>query len=100
MIDSSKNKIKALIQILVGNNEINDQEIEGILDGIKKKMEFSIQLYKQLLSLEQDIIKSNNKNKRQNNVINSHVNTVYNTSFIKLLLKFSLKYFDKLTIDE
>jgi hypothetical protein len=42
LIDSSKNKIKALIQIIVGNNEINDQEIEGILDGIKKKMRFSI----------------------------------------------------------
>ena len=100
LIDSSKNKIKALIQILVGNNEINDQDIEGILDGIKKKMEFSIQLYKQLLSLERDIIKSNNKNKRKNNVINSNVNSVYNTSFIKLLLKFSLKYFDKSSIDE
>ena len=32
LIDSSKNKIKALIQILVENNKINDQEIEGILD--------------------------------------------------------------------
>ena len=37
-------------------------------------MIFSIQLYKQLLSLGKDIIKSNNKNKRKNNNINSNQN--------------------------
>ena len=106
-VNITKNKVYDLLKILIGDKEIDDQEVETILDNIKKKMQFSVQLFKRLSILEQDIMKikprKKSQHKKKGNLNSTNQNNEDNrdnSTIIKILIKFSIKYLDKVNIDK
>lgn len=86
---NSKAKLTALIKALIGDKDVDERMIDKIANGVRDKMEFTVNMYKNMYDLEEELrIKIKNKRKEEDD---ERV-TEKNVFFIKFLLNYSLKY--------
>ena len=91
---NSKAKLTALIKALIGDKDVDEKMIDKIANGVRDKMEFTVNMYKNMYDLEEELrIKIKNKRKEEDDervTESSEANVVSKSAYLLFYRKRNL----------